>query len=213
MALVVNEIFRSIQGESTYSGTLCTFVRLTGCNLRCSYCDTTYAYEQGERMTIEEVLGRVAGYRTHLVEVTGGEPLLQEETPRLAQALLDGGQRVLVETNGSLDVGLLPQGVVRVVDIKCPGSGMWERMRWENLRGLRPTDEVKFVITDRRDYDWAREVVSRYRLAGEVTVLFSPAFGRLRPEELADWVVHDNLPVRFQVQLHKVVWGLAAEGV
>jgi len=213
MALVVNEIFRSIQGESTYSGTLCTFVRLTGCNLRCSYCDTPYAYEQGDRMDIDEVLQRVARYGTRLVEVTGGEPLLQEETPALARRLLEAGHQVLVETNGSLDIDLLPEGVVRVVDIKCPGSGMSERMLWENLQRLRPTDEVKFVITDRRDYDWAKEVVARYGLTEQVTVLFSPAFERLRPEELANWMVRDNFPVRFQVQLHKVVWGLAAEGV
>ena len=213
MALVVNEIFRSIQGESTYSGCLCTFIRLTGCNLRCSYCDTAYAYEQGEEMTIPEVLERVEQYGTHLVEITGGEPLLQEETPRLAQALLAAGHQVLVETNGSLDAGALPEGVVRVVDIKCPGSGMSERMLWGNFQHLKPTDQVKFVITDRHDYDWAKEVAARYDLPGQVTVLFSPAFERLRPEELANWVVHDNLPVRFQVQLHKVVWGPAAEGV
>ncbi len=208
MALMVNEMFRSIQGESTYSGCVCTFVRLTGCNLRCSYCDTAYAYEQGEEMTLKEVLRRVASYDTRLVEVTGGEPLLQEETPGLVRALLEAGHQVLVETNGSMDIGPLPEGAVRVLDIKCPGSGMSERMLWENLGKVKPTDEVKFVITDRRDYEWAKTVV-----LDQVTVLFSPAFERLRPEELADWMVHDNLPVRFQVQLHKVVWGPAAEGV
>jgi len=213
MALLVNEIFRSIQGESTYSGCLCTFVRLTGCNLRCTYCDTAYAYEQGEEMAAEDVLERVARYRTHLVEITGGEPLLQEEAPGLAQALLDAGHQVLVETNGSLNAEALPEGVVRVMDIKCPGSGMSERMRWENFRHLRATDEVKFVVTDRTDYDWAKDVAGKHHLSGQVTVLFSPAFGLLRPEELADWMVHDNLPVRFQMQVHKVIWGPAAEGV
>jgi len=213
MALVVNEIFRSVQGESTYSGCLCTFVRLTGCNLRCSYCDTPYAYEQGDAMTVEEVLQRVRRYGTRLVEITGGEPLLQDETPELVQTLLRAGHQVLVETNGSLDMGALPEGAVRVVDIKCPGSGMSERMLWENFEHLRPADQVKFVITDRHDYDWAKDVVERYDLAEQVTVLFSPAFERLRAEELANWIVHDNLPVRFQVQLHKVVWGPAAEGV
>ena len=147
------------------------------------------------------------------MEITGGEPLLQEETPQLAQALLDAGHQVLVETNGSLGIEALPEGVVRVVDIKCPGSGMSERMRWENFQHLRPTDEVKFVLTDRADYDWAKDVVAKYDLVEQVTVLFSPAFGSLRPEELGDWMVHDNLPVRFQVQLHKAIWGPAAEGV
>jgi 7-carboxy-7-deazaguanine synthase len=213
MALTVNEIFRSIQGESTWSGCLCTFVRLTGCNLRCSFCDTTYAYEQGEQMSLEEVLGRVRTYSTSLVEITGGEPLLQAETPGLAQALLSAGHKVLVETNGSLNIGGLPEGVIRVVDVKCPGSGMADRMHWRNLELLRPGDEVKFVITARPDYDWAKAVGTRYRLFEQVAVLFSPAFDRLRPEELANWMVHDNLPARFQVQLHKVVWGPAAEGV
>jgi 7-carboxy-7-deazaguanine synthase len=213
MALTVNEIFRSIQGESTWSGCLCTFVRLTGCNLRCSFCDTTYAYEQGEEMSVDEVLTRVRSYSTRLVEITGGEPLLQAETASLAQAFLSAGQKVLVETNGSLDISVLPEGVVRVVDIKCPGSGMADRMRWQNLELLRPGDEVKFVLSGRPDYDWAKAVSTRHRLFERVPVLFSPAFDRLRPEELANWMVHDNLPARFQVQLHKVVWGPAAEGV
>ena len=213
MALTVNEIFRSIQGESTWSGCLCTFVRLTGCNLRCSFCDTTYAYDQGEQMSVEEVLGRVRGYNTRLVEITGGEPLLQAESFALARAFLAAGHKVLVETNGSLDISVLPEGVVRIVDVKCPGSSMADRMHRQNLELLRPSDEVKFVITGRSDYDWAKAISTRYRLFEQVAVLFSPAFSSLRPEELANWMVHDNLPARFQVQLHKVVWGPAAEGV
>jgi 7-carboxy-7-deazaguanine synthase len=164
-------------------------------------------------MSVEEVLARVRGYNTRLVEITGGEPLLQPESSALARAFLAAGHKVLVETNGSLDIGVLPEGVVRVVDIKCPGSGMADRMHWQNLEMLRPSDEVKFVITGRSDYDWAKAIGTRYRLFEQVAVLFSPAFGSLRPEELANWMVHDNLPARFQVQLHKVVWGPAAEGV
>jgi len=213
MALVVNEIFRSIQGESTYAGELCTFVRLTGCNLRCSYCDTTCAYEGGREMSVEQVLERVRSYNTRLVEITGGEPLLQPETPKLAQALTDAGYRVLVETNGSVDISVLPVGAIRVMDIKTPGSGMSERTDWANLKELRPDDQVKFVITDRRDYEWARNVVAQHDLTTKVTVLFAPASGRLPPEALADWMVHDNLPIRFQVQLHKLVWGPDAKGV
>jgi 7-carboxy-7-deazaguanine synthase len=204
--LKVNEIFKSIQGESTYAGMPCSFIRLTGCNLRCSYCDTTYAYEKGIDMGLEEILTDMELLGCGLVEITGGEPLLQEGAGELARALLGQGYKVLVETNGSLNIDVLPEGTVRIVDIKCPGSGMSERMDWRNVERLRATDEVKFVLSSREDYDWAKEIIDKYTLPKRAKVLLGVAFGRLEPRPLAEWILQDGLEARLQVQLHRYIW-------
>lgn len=213
MSLKVNEIFRSIQGESWFAGLPCVFVRLTGCNLRCSYCDTTYAYEEGEVLSVDDVLDRVAVENCPLVEITGGEPLLQDATPELATALLQRARAVLVETNGTLDIDLLPKGVVRIVDVKCPDSGESGKMLWENMGRLVKTDEVKFVLQSRADYDWAKSIVDDNELLRRCMVLFSPAFGILEGRVLAEWILDDNLPVRLNLQLHKYLWGTQERGV
>jgi 7-carboxy-7-deazaguanine synthase len=213
MPLKVNEIFKSIQGESWFAGLPCVFVRLTGCNLRCTYCDTTYAYEEGEGLSVEEVLERVASYNCPMVEITGGEPLLQEETPKLAAALLQKARAVLVETNGTLDIDVLPKGIVRIVDVKCPDSGESGKMLWENMGRLVKTDEVKFVLQSRRDYEWAKAIVADYQLLRRCMVLFSPAFSVLEPRVLAGWILEDNLSVRLNLQLHKYIWRPEERGV
>jgi 7-carboxy-7-deazaguanine synthase len=211
--LRVNEIFHSIQGESTRAGMPCVFVRLTGCNLRCSWCDTEYAFEEGMAMSVERVLEEVERHGCRLVEVTGGEPLLQPEAMDLMRALLDRGHEVLLETGGSLPIESVPRGVVRIVDVKCPGSGESDRNRWENLDHLDSSDEVKFVIRDRADYEWARSVFHDRGLAERCAALFSPVHGVLGAGELAGWVLEDRLPVRVQVQLHKVLWPGVSRGV
>jgi len=205
--LKVNEIFYSIQGESSYAGYPCVFVRLTGCNLRCTYCDTKYAYEKGTNMTIGKILDTVSRYECPLVEITGGEPLLQEETPQLAKALLEKGFQVLVETNGTQNIDLLKDNVVRIVDIKTPGSGESDKTDWKNLDRLYKDDEIKFVLVNFSDYEWAKGIVRRYNLTQKVTVLFSPASGvNLDPAELAQWILDDRLNVRLQLQFHKILW-------
>ena len=198
----INEVFRSIQGESTYQGRQCTFIRFTGCNLRCSYCDTTYAYEDGVSLTAHEVLSSVKELKCPLIEITGGEPLLQEEVYQLIKALLAEGYQVLLETNGSIDISEVDPHVVKIVDIKCPDSGMSEKINWENLTKLTAQDEIKFVISSQRDYEWAKSVITENAL-GETTILMSPAFGRLSLQALAEWLSNDELNVRLQLQLHK----------
>ncbi|NOX96540.1 MAG: radical SAM protein [Nitrospirae bacterium] len=202
----INEIFKSIQGESTYAGLPCIFVRLTGCNLRCSYCDTTYAYEEGKDLNLAEVLKRVRAFSCSLVEVTGGEPLLQEEAYSLMEKLLENGYQVLLETNGSQDISRVDPRVIRIIDIKCPDSGMSEKMDWENMKRLKKNDEVKFVLSSRTDYQWAKAIISRYDLGRKVRVLVSPAMGRLQAETLAEWILRDALPVRLQLQMQKYIW-------
>jgi 7-carboxy-7-deazaguanine synthase len=202
----VNEIFFSIQGESSHQGKPCVFVRLSGCNLRCTYCDTAYACEEGEEIPLERVLERVRACPTGMVEITGGEPLLQEECFALARRLLDDGYEVLVETNGTVDISRLDRRAVKILDIKCPGSGHTHEILWENLAALGERDEVKFVLTSREDYEWAREVLSREKLTARQTVLFSPVFGSLAPRELASWILEDGLPVRLNLQIHKYIW-------
>ncbi len=206
-ALIVNEIFYSIQGESSLAGLPCTFIRLTGCNLRCTYCDTRYAYEEGVPRSIEEILSLIPR-GGDLVEVTGGEPLLQPATPRLVSSLLEEGFTVLVETNGSLDIGLLPDRCICILDVKCPGSGMSTRMDLENLRRLRPQDEVKFVVADRSDYLWAKRLLAAapVPLRPPEKLLFTPVHDVLQPARLAEWILHDRLPVRLQVPLHRTLW-------
>ena len=212
MVLLVNEIFFSLQGESTYAGLPCTFVRLTGCNLRCSYCDTPYAYEEGTSMPVEEVLDLVRPRVGHLVEITGGEPLLQAATPLLIEKLLQRGHKVLVETNGSLDLSRLPPEAVCVLDMKCPSSGMSDRMDRGNLRRLRARDEVKFVIGDQQDYRWAKSCLEDLPRPTANPLLFSAAWPRLEPRLLAEWILADELPVRLQVPLQRVLWPEARRG-
>jgi 7-carboxy-7-deazaguanine synthase len=209
----ISEIFASIQGESSYAGRPCVFVRTAGCNLRCDYCDTTYAYDGGRRMGIDEVLTAVSGYGVDLVEVTGGEPLHQEHVPLLIEALLDAGYTTLVETNGSYDISVVDDRAIRIVDVKCPGSGMSDRVNWACLEHLKSSDQVKFVISDREDYLWSKKVVEERGLAGAVEILFSPVHGALAPEALAGWILEDRLPVRLQLQLHKYIWDEHGRGV
>jgi len=212
--LTVNEIFHSIQGESSYAGLPCVFVRLTGCDLRCSWCDTAYAFLEGRRRGVGDVLDEVASYRCRLVEVTGGEPLLQQDVYPLLQGLIDAGHDVLVETGGHVSIERVPPGVVRIMDVKCPGSGEAGRVHWDNLARLGARDEVKFVIGDRADYDYAKMVIARDRLPSRVAaILFSPVHGQLGAADLAAWVLADGLPVRLQLQVHKYIWEPAARGV
>ena len=211
--LKVNEIFFSIQGESSRMGCPCVFVRLAFCHLRCRWCDSTYTFHQGDGMTLDEVMERVAAYPCNLVEITGGEPLLQEEVDPLMARLCDAGYEVLLETSGSLDISRVDPRVRRIVDVKCPGSGMADRNRWRNMGLLTDRDEVKFVLADRADYDWAREIIDRHRLTEICTVLLSPVFGELSNARLAEWILADGLPVRYQLQLHKYIWDPATRGV
>jgi 7-carboxy-7-deazaguanine synthase len=206
-SLVVCEVFKSIQGESTYAGRLCTFVRLTGCNLSCTYCDTSYARYGGKGTTFGELLDRVDSLSCNLVEITGGEPLLQQGTPAFARELLKRGKTVLIETNGSLDIGLLPDGCIRIVDVKCPSSGEGNSFMQRNITALRANDEIKFVIGTREDFDWALAFINRHPPLGNLTLLFSAVSGSVAPDELAQWIIDTDAPVRLQVQLHKIIWG------
>lgn len=212
--LTVSEIFYSIQGESTFVGRPCVFVRLTACDLRCVWCDTPYAFTGGRKMTVDEVVAEVRRYGCPLVEVTGGEPLLQEEVYPLMQRLLAEGFTVLLETGGHLSLARVPDGVVKVMDVKCPGSGESHRVCWENLDRLTRRDQVKFVIKDRTDYEFARRVLREYGLDRRCqAVLLSPVHGVLEPRELAAWMLEDRLPARLQLQVHKYIWGADARGV
>jgi 7-carboxy-7-deazaguanine synthase len=205
-------MFTSIQGESTFAGEVCAFVRLAGCNLACSYCDTAYAREPGTPQSVDTVYDWVRAQRSRLVEITGGEPLLQKDTGDLACRLCDDGHTVLIETNGSVDISRLPEPCVRVVDVKCPGSGAGGSFRIANVNELRPHDECKFVLSGRADFDWAREFVARHRLTAKCTVIFSPAWNTLSPKDLAEWMLADNPGARLGLQLQKYLWGDAARG-
>jgi 7-carboxy-7-deazaguanine synthase len=209
----VTEIFHSIQGESTYAGRPCLFIRLTGCPLRCTWCDTAYAFHGGRDLMIEEIVEEVRRFACPLVEVTGGEPLSQPGTLGLLTRLCDEGFEVLLETSGAIDTAGVDERVHVILDVKCPGSGMVDRMHWPNLQRLSSQDEVKFVIKDRADYEWAREIVSREKLSSRCTVLFSPVFGDGEARQLAEWVLADKLPVRLQLQLHKYIWAPDMRGV
>lgn len=211
--LKINEIFKSIQGESSYSGLPCIFIRLTGCNLRCVYCDTEYAFYEGREMSIDEILSAIAPYKIQLVEITGGEPLMQEEAIALMERLLDEDYKVLLETGGSLSVGKVPASVVKIMDIKCPGSGEAAKNNPGNLDRLSPNDEVKFVILDRNDYEWSREFLRKHAVHKKAGVIFSPVYGKLDLKDLAEWILEDSLPVRLQTQLQKVIWGKDVIGV
>jgi 7-carboxy-7-deazaguanine synthase len=212
--LTVNEIFHSIQGESTFVGEPMVFVRLTACDLRCSWCDTPYAFHEGRKMSIDDVVAEVERYGCPTVEITGGEPLLQTDVYPLMSRLLDEGKKVLVETGGHRSIERVPPGVIRIMDIKCPGSGESSKVDWENLKRLTAADQVKFVIKDRTDYEFAREVLNREQLAGRVSaVLFSPVHGVLEARQLAEWILADRLPVRLQLQAHKFIWSPDTRGV
>jgi 7-carboxy-7-deazaguanine synthase len=212
--LTINEIFHSIQGESTYAGRPCVFVRLTACDLRCRWCDTPYAFHEGRKMSVDEVFADVNARGCPTVEVTGGEPLLQPDVYPLMQRLLDSGKTVLVETGGHRSIADVPAGVIRIMDVKCPGSGESDRNDWTNLAHLTKTDEVKFVIADRRDYEFAKETVEREHLSARVNaVLFSPVHGELDPKRLSEWVIADRLDVRVQLQVHKYIWSPETRGV
>ncbi len=213
MALKVNEIFYSIQGESTQAGRPCVFVRLTYCNLRCTYCDTEYAFYRGSERSIDEILEEVAAYRCRLVEVTGGEPLIQRETTQLLERLLADGYEVLLETSGAWPIEHVPDGVRIIMDFKTPGSGMVANNRWQNLQHLDSDDEIKFVVCDRADYDWARGVIGEHDLTARHCVLLSPSHDELDPRLLSEWVLADGLPVRVQLQIHKFIWSPSARGV
>ncbi len=214
MALLVNEIFYSIQGESTYTGRPCIFVRLTGCNLRCSYCDTPYAYDHGVKMEIPEIMDRVSVFKCPLIEITGGEPLLQNETPLLVTRLLENGYEVMMETNGSLDISTVDGRCIKIVDIKCPSSGESKKNNLENLKRLNPKDQVKFVIGSRDDFEYAKNIIK-----GDCPelpmgqILFSPVTEKMSAAKLAEWILEDNLNARLTMQIHKIMWPDRQSGV
>jgi 7-carboxy-7-deazaguanine synthase len=211
--LKIHEIFYSLQGESTFSGRPCVLVRLTGCQMRCAWCDTEYAFYAGGWKTLDEVLAEVAAFGCPLVEVTGGEPLLQPNVLPLMAALCDAGHEVLLETGGGFDIAGVDPRVRRILDVKCPGSGEALNNYWQNLDDLRVTDELKFVVADRVDYDWAKQVIAERALAGRCPIHFSPVWESMPPAELAAWILADRLPVRLTLQQHKILWGKDTRGV
>jgi len=211
--LIITEIYASVQGESSYAGLPCTFVRLTGCPLRCRWCDTAYGFSGGTEMSLEDICARVEDLGVKLVELTGGEPLAQKNCFELARKLTDRGFKVLIETGGSEDVSPLPKTTHIIMDIKCPGSQMVERNHWENLNHLKPTDEIKMVLSHREDFDWAVDVINEHKLTERFNVLLSPAFGLLQPKDLVDWMMASKLNVRLNLQQHKFIWHPRAKGV
>jgi len=213
MNLKINEIFYSIQGESLYAGLPCVFVRLTGCNLRCAYCDTRYAYDAGSMMSVESIMEKIASYPCRLVEITGGEPLMQEATPHLIARLIDAGYTVLLETNGSMDIRPVDDRCIKIMDVKCPGSGASDKNNYHNFKYLSSKDQIKCVIADATDYAFAKFILSAHLPTGKsIAVLFSPAFGMLDPSQLAEWILADGLDVRLQLQLHKILWPHDSKG-
>jgi 7-carboxy-7-deazaguanine synthase len=212
--LHINEIFYSIQGESSHAGRPCVFVRLTGCNLRCRWCDTEYAFYEGRAMSLREVADAIDAYRCDLIEITGGEPLLQDGIYPLIEIMLAGGKTVMIETSGASDVSRIDPRVIKIMDLKCPGSGECERNLWSNLDHLTPHDEIKFVIANRADYEWARNTIIERNLAPRVyALLLSPVFGELDLSALAGWILEDRLPARMQTQMHKQIWPNISRGV
>ncbi|MBI5207721.1 MAG: radical SAM protein [Candidatus Firestonebacteria bacterium] len=203
--LKIIEIFKSIQGESSYTGFPCTFIRLSGCNLDCTYCDTQYARSGGKTFSIDEIISRVKKLNCSLIEITGGEPLLQKEVYPLMKKLLELKYKVLIETNGSISLKHIPKKVIKIMDIKCPDSGMSDKMDFNNLKFLSNKDEIKFVIKSRRDYLWAKHIISQFSLNKKTQLLFSPVLGHIEPKKIAGWILKDNLPVRFQLQVHKII--------
>lgn len=212
-SLKINEIFFSIQGESSFAGRPCVFVRLSACNLRCSYCDTEYAFYEGKDHTLETIVEEVKGYDCKLVEITGGEPLLQKNVHNLMQQLCDLGLTVLLETGGHMPIVEVDPRVHRIMDLKCPSSGESDKMHWDNLSVLNKKDEVKFVVADQDDYQWATDIIRKNNLTTKCTVLISPVFGKMDNQQLAEWILEDQLDVRFQVQMHKMIWDPQTRGV
>ncbi|MBX3009265.1 MAG: radical SAM protein [Melioribacteraceae bacterium] len=209
----INEIYKSIQGESSKAGLPCTFVRLTYCNLRCTYCDSEYAFYEGKEMQISEIIDEVKKYDCKLVEITGGEPLFQAESLELMKQLCDQGYDVMLETGGSLPIKEIDKRVMIILDLKCPSSKMMKKNLYDNLEYIKPTDEVKFVIGTREDYDWTKSIIEKYNLTRKYPVLFSVVFGKLEPVTLINWILEDNLNVRFQLQMHKYIWDPKKKGV
>lgn len=209
----INEMFKSIQGETSYSGLPCTFIRITGCNLRCNYCDTPYAYEDGVEISMNSIFENIEYFKTNLVCITGGEPLSNKDTPFLIKELLKKNYTVLVETNGSYDIREIPREAIKIMDIKCPGSNMSHFMYWQNVDYLTRLDEVKFVLTSRNDYDWTKEIIQKYSLSKIANVLLGAAYGTITPKSVIQWILEDNLDVRFQLQLHKYIWEPETRGV
>ena len=214
MGLKVNEIYKSVQGESTYTGHPCVFIRLTYCNLRCSYCDTEYAFYEGKELSIEEILEKIKAYKINLVEVTGGEPLIQKECNLLLKKLLSHNYEVLLETSGSLTLAKVPNKVIKIVDFKCPSSKMESKNLWENVNYINKKDEIKFVIGNRKDYNWAKKKITEHKLFNLTkNILFSPVFNEIEPKKIIDWILEDTLNVRFQLQMHKYIWKPDEKGV
>lgn len=211
--LKVNEIFYSIQGESTFAGLPCVFIRLTYCNLRCSYCDTEYAFYEGEDLSVDQIISEVKKYNCNLVEITGGEPLLQKETFELITKLLDEGFKVLIETSGSISIDQVDKRVTIIMDLKTPSSKMMDKNYYPNIDLLKPEDEIKFVIGNREDYEWSKEIIKKFELNKKCKILMGCVFGELSNLELATWILEDKLPVRFQLQLHKYIWEPERRGV
>lgn len=212
--LKVNEIYYSVQGESTAAGLPCVFVRLTYCNLRCTYCDTEYAFYDGKDLSISDIIDEVKKYNCNLVEITGGEPLVQmDECLELMKQLCDYGFKVMIETSGSLTIKDMDPRVKIIMDLKCPSSGMVKKNLYDNINYLKPTDELKFVIGNREDYDWTLDIINKYKLTNKCEILFSVVFGKLEPVQLVNWILEDNLKVRFQLQMHKFIWHPEKKGV
>ena len=209
----INEIYLSVQGESTHTGLPCIFIRLTGCNLRCSWCDTAYAFHEGKNMSIDEILQKVENFGIHLVEITGGEPLMQDNVYTLMRRLIENGYKVMLETGGSISLERVPKDVIKIMDLKCPGSGEQEKNDLDNLKLLAPHDEVKFVILDKKDYEWSRDIIKRYKINETAHILVSPVFDKLELKEMVKWILEDRLPVRLQTQLHKIIWDKNTIGV
>jgi len=209
----INEIYLSVQGESTHTGLPCIFIRLTGCNLRCSWCDTAYAFHEGKNMSIDEILQKVENFGIHLVEITGGEPLMQDNIYTLIRRLIEKGYKVMLETGGSISLERVPKDVIKIMDLKCPGSGEQEKNNLDNLKLLAPHDEVKFVILDKKDYEWSRDIIKKYKINETAHVLLSPVFDKLELKEMVKWILEDRLPVRLQTQLHKIIWDKNTIGV
>ncbi len=209
----INEIYLSVQGESTHTGLPCIFIRLTGCNLRCSWCDTAYAFYEGTNMSIDEILQKVESFGIHLVEITGGEPLMQDNVYTLMKRLIERGYKVMLETGGSISLKRVPKDVIKIMDLKCPGSSEQEKNNLDNLKLLAPHDEVKFVILDKKDYEWSRDIIKKYKINETAQILLSPVFEKLELKEMVKWILEDRLPVRLQTQLHKIIWDKNTIGV
>ena len=213
MALKINEIYYSVQGESTHAGRPCVFIRLTYCNLRCTYCDSEYAFYEGKDMEITHIMNEIKQWDCNLVEVTGGEPLFQDKCINLLNELINSNYEVMLETGGSLSISDVPKEVIKIVDFKCPSSAMEKKNLWSIVDDLQPHDEVKFVIGNREDFDWAKDRITEYSLDKICTLLFSPTFEKIDPQLMVEWILAENLPVRMQMQMHKMIWSPDKQGV